>query len=271
MPELPEVEVCRQGIKPHVLNQNVSKVIVRNRQMRWPVSDDIEDIEGEKIVAVERRAKYLLLKTAKGTLLLHLGMSGTIRVIDATLPLKKHDHFDLVLDSGKALRLNDPRRFGAILWLTETVAEHPLLSELGPEPLTDDFPQGHLFEKSRNKSVPVKTFIMNNHVVVGVGNIYANESLFQAGIRPTTPAGKISRKRYDALTLIIKDVLAKAIKQGGTTLKDFTQSDGKPGYFAQELQVYGRGGEDCVVCGSTLKEIKQGGRATVYCPKCQAR
>ncbi|TLU64680.1 bifunctional DNA-formamidopyrimidine glycosylase/DNA-(apurinic or apyrimidinic site) lyase [Thalassotalea litorea] len=271
MPELPEVEVCRQGIEPHVLNQTVDKVIVRNQQMRWPVSEDIDEVQGEEILAVERRAKYLLLKTVKGTLLLHLGMSGTIRVIDKAFPLKKHDHFDLVITTGKALRLNDPRRFGAILWLKGDVSAHPLLSALGPEPLTDNFPQGYLYEKSRNKSVPIKTFLMNNHIVVGVGNIYANESLFQAGIRPTTPAGKISRKRYDALTLIVKDVLAKAIKQGGTTLKDFTQSDGKPGYFAQELQVYGRGGEDCVVCGSTLKEIKQGGRATVYCSKCQAR
>ncbi|TKB45467.1 bifunctional DNA-formamidopyrimidine glycosylase/DNA-(apurinic or apyrimidinic site) lyase [Thalassotalea mangrovi] len=271
MPELPEVEVCRQGIEPHVLNQNVADVIVRNKQMRWPVSEDIAEIRGLKILAVERRAKYLLLKTEKGTLLLHLGMSGTIRVIDANLAVKKHDHFDLLLASGKALRLNDPRRFGAILWLKDDVNAHPLFQSLGPEPLTDEFPTGYLYEKSRNKAVPIKTFIMNNQIVVGVGNIYANESLFQAGIRPTTPAGKVSRKRYDTLTQIIKTVLAKAITQGGTTLKDFTQSDGKPGYFAQELQVYGRGGQPCVSCKTTLKEIKQGGRATVYCPKCQAR
>ena len=269
MPELPEVEVCRQGIYPHVHNQVVSNVIVRNRKMRWPISDNINELIGLTIESVERRAKYLLLKTNQGCLVLHLGMSGTIRVIPKNTPIAKHDHFDLVLQSGQALRLNDPRRFGAVLWVTDNIDEHPLLSKLGPEPLLDDFQHGYLFEKSRKKTVPIKTFIMNNNIVVGVGNIYANESLFQAGIAPTVAAGKVSKKRYDALTDIIKDVLAKAIKQGGTTLKDFTQADGRPGYFAQSLQVYGRGGEKCVTCDSILKEIKQGGRATVFCSNCQ--
>ncbi|WNC71929.1 bifunctional DNA-formamidopyrimidine glycosylase/DNA-(apurinic or apyrimidinic site) lyase [Thalassotalea psychrophila] len=269
MPELPEVEVCRQGISPHVLNQTVSDVIVRNAKMRWPITPTIVEMSGEKIISVTRRAKYLLLKTVKGTLVLHLGMSGTIRVIPKDTAVAKHDHFDLVLTSGVALRLNDPRRFGAVLWLTEDVNEHALLAKLGPEPLLDDFDKGYLFKKSRKKTVPIKTFIMNNHVVVGVGNIYANEALFQAGILPTAPAGKVSQKRYDNLTEIIKQVLTKAISQGGTTLKDFTQADGRPGYFAQSLQVYGRGGEKCIACETPLEEIRQSGRASVFCPKCQ--
>ncbi len=269
MPELPEVEVCRQGITPHVLMQTVAKIIVRNKNMRWPITDTISEMCGEQIISVTRRAKYLLLKTNKGTLMLHLGMSGTIRIIDKDLIVAKHDHFDLVLTSGMALRLNDPRRFGAVLWVTDEVELHPLLAKLGPEPLLQDFTNGYLFKKSRNKTVPIKTFLMNNHIVVGVGNIYANEALFQAGIIPTAPAGKISQKRYNNLTEIIKQVLTKAIAQGGTTLKDFTQADGRPGYFAQELQVYGRGGKKCLRCAEILEEMKQAGRATVFCPKCQ--
>ncbi|MEW6999015.1 bifunctional DNA-formamidopyrimidine glycosylase/DNA-(apurinic or apyrimidinic site) lyase [Colwelliaceae bacterium BS250] len=269
MPELPEVEVCRQGITPHMLNQTVANVVVRNAKMRWPITPTIAEINGEKIISIARRAKYLLLETSKGTLMLHLGMSGTIRVVPKDSAVSKHDHFDLVLTSGLALRLNDPRRFGSVLWVTEDIYKHPLLSKLGPEPLLSDFTSGYLFKKSRKKTVPIKTFIMNNHIVVGVGNIYANEALFQAGILPTAPAGKVSQKRYNNLTDIIKQVLAKAISQGGTTLKDFTQVDGRPGYFAQSLQVYGRGGEKCVICETILEDIKQAGRASVFCPKCQ--
>ncbi len=269
MPELPEVEVCRQGVEPHVLNQNVSEVIVRNAKMRWPITPTIAEICGEKVISVKRRAKYLLLETSKGTLMLHLGMSGTIRVIDKNTPVIKHDHFDLVFANGLALRLNDPRRFGSVLWITEDINEHPLIKKLGPEPLSSDFTDDYLYEMSRSKTSPIKTFLMNNHVVVGVGNIYANESLFKAGIDPKKLAGKISKKRYFELTKHIKQTLAHAIEQGGTTLKDFTQADGKPGYFAQELLVYGRGGKPCFICKEALKEIKQAGRATVFCPKCQ--
>ena len=269
MPELPEVEVCRQGVEPHVLNQNVSEVIVRNAKMRWPITPTISEICDEKVLSVKRRAKYLLLETSKGTLMLHLGMSGTIRVIDKNTPVIKHDHFDLVFENGLALRLNDPRRFGSVLWITEDINEHPLIKKLGPEPLSTDFTDDYLYEMSRSKTSPIKTFLMNNHVVVGVGNIYANESLFKAGIDPKKLAGKISKKRYFELTKHIKQTLAHAIEQGGTTLKDFTQADGKPGYFAQELLVYGRGGKPCFICKEALKEIKQAGRATVFCPKCQ--
>lgn len=269
MPELPEVEVCKRGIEPHVLNQAVSDVVVRNANMRWPITPTIADICGEKILSVKRRAKYLLLETSKGILMLHLGMSGTIRIIDKSTTVTKHDHFDLVLENGLALRLNDPRRFGSVLWITEDINDHPLINKLGPEPLSSDFTYEGLYEKSRNKTVAIKTFLMNNHIVVGVGNIYANESLFKAGIDPRKQAGKVSKKRYMTLTTHIKETLAQAIEQGGTTLKDFTQTDGKPGYFAQELLVYGRAAMPCVVCGEKLKEIKQTGRATVFCPTCQ--
>lgn len=269
MPELPEVEVCKRGIEPHVLNQNVSEVVVRNANMRWPITPTISDICGEKIISVSRRAKYLLLETSKGVLMLHLGMSGTIRVVDKSTVIAKHDHFDLVLENGLALRLNDPRRFGSVLWVTEDINEHSLIKKLGPEPLSPDFTDNYLYEKSRNKTVAIKTFLMNNHIVVGVGNIYANESLFKAGIDPRKQAGKVSKKRYIELTRHIKQTLAHAIEQGGTTLKDFTQADGKPGYFSQELLVYGRGGLLCFICKDVLKEIKQAGRATVFCSKCQ--
>lgn len=269
MPELPEIEVCRQGIEPHVLNQNVSDVVVRNAKMRWPITPSISEICGEKILRVNRRAKYLLLETSKGILMLHLGMSGTIRVIDKNAQITKHDHFDLVLENGLALRLNDPRRFGSVLWVTEDIHEHPLIQKLGPEPLLPDFSDYYLYKKSRNKTVAIKTFLMNNHVVVGVGNIYANEALFQAGILPTAKAGAISKKRYHCLTDIIKQVLSAAIEQGGTTLKDFTQADGRPGYFAQSLFVYGRAGQACLTCQNILLEIRQSNRSSVYCPTCQ--
>jgi formamidopyrimidine-DNA glycosylase len=271
MPELPEVEVCRLGISPHVKGQQVKHVVVRQWQLRWPIPETIHEINSLVIERVERRSKYLILHTEKGQLLLHLGMSGAIRVIDENTPVVKHDHFDLVLTNGKALRLNDPRRFGAVLWLTTAEQREEFLGKLGPEPLTDEFGAGYLYEKSRKRTVPIKTFLMNNQVVVGVGNIYANEALFKAGILPTAKAGSISRKRYDALTGIIKEVLSGAIEQGGTTLKDFTQADGRPGYFAQSLFVYGRTGKKCLVCETPLKEIRQSNRSSVFCPSCQKK
>jgi formamidopyrimidine-DNA glycosylase len=269
MPELPEVEVCRLGISPHIINQQVTAVSVRNAKLRWPIPDDVKNLVGETVQSVERRSKYLLIKFKTGTLLLHLGMSGTVRIVDSNVDIKKHDHFDLAFSHGKVLRLNDPRRFGAVLWFAEHVDEQGLLAKLGPEPLTDDFSAGYLFAKAKNRKVPIKTFLMNNHIVVGVGNIYANEALFKAGILPTTPVGKIPKKHLDKLTKIIKEVLAAAIVQGGTTLKDFTQSDGKPGYFSQELAVYGRAGQPCLQCKTALEEIRQAGRSSVFCIKCQ--
>lgn len=269
MPELPEVEVCRLGISPHIIDNKVSKVVVRNARLRWPIPEEVQSIVGQRVITVDRRAKYLLVRFDTGTLLLHLGMSGTIRVIDESTPVAKHDHFDLIFVNGTALRLNDPRRFGAVLWFDKHQDAQGLLSKLGPEPLSDDFSHGHLFSKAKNRKVPIKTFLMNNHIVVGVGNIYANEALFQSGILPTTKVGDISERRFNKLTDIIKQVLSAAIEQGGTTLKDFTQADGRPGYFAQSLLVYGRAGEDCLSCKTTLLEIKQSGRSSVYCPNCQ--
>lgn len=269
MPELPEVEVCRLGISPHIISQEVSKVVVRNASLRWPIPDEVQSIVGLTILNVERRSKYLLLRFEKGTLLLHLGMSGTVRVIDEGTAVAKHDHFDLAFSNGKILRLNDPRRFGAVLWLEDNQDPLGLLSKLGPEPLMGDFCDGYLFSKAKNRKVPIKTFLMNNQIVVGVGNIYANEALFQAGILPTTKAGDITEQKMNVLTHLIKEVLSAAIKQGGTTLKDFTQSDGRPGYFAQSLKVYGRAGQECFSCKTILEEIRQANRSSVFCPNCQ--
>ena len=270
MPELPEVETTRRGVKPHILNKQVKQLVVRQPSLRWPVPDDLAArLKGKKITDVERRAKYLLIRIAGGTVIVHLGMSGSLRIIDAGEPPMAHDHVDFVLGSGKALRYTDPRRFGCVLWQDGDVMTHKLLAKLGPEPLSEDFDGERLFALSRKRKVPVKTFVMDNATVVGVGNIYANEALFAAGVRPTAEAGKISKARYLKLADEIKRVLAKAIKQGGTTLKDFVGGDGQPGYFQQQLNVYGRGGKPCITCKKPLSEQKIGQRATVFCKTCQ--
>ncbi|AJR07209.1 bifunctional DNA-formamidopyrimidine glycosylase/DNA-(apurinic or apyrimidinic site) lyase [Photobacterium gaetbulicola] len=268
MPELPEVEVSRMGIAPHVTNQTVTEIVVRNPKLRWPVPEEIRHIEGQVIRRVSRRAKYLMLETDAGYAIIHLGMSGSLRVLPTGIPPEKHDHVDLCLSSGEVLRYNDPRRFGAWLWQPDQ-GEHPVLAKLGPEPLSEGFTAAYLQEKAKGKRTAVKQFIMDNHVVVGVGNIYANESLFAAGIHPKREVGKISAQRLALLVDEIKSVLAFAIEQGGTTLKDFKNADGKPGYFAQELQVYGKGGEPCPRCDKPLSEVKIGQRSTVYCSACQ--
>ncbi|GLX15724.1 formamidopyrimidine-DNA glycosylase [Pseudomonas straminea] len=269
MPELPEVETTRRGIAPHLIGQRVSRVIVRERRLRWPIPEDLDvRLSGQRIETVDRRAKYLLIKAEVGTLISHLGMSGNLRLVEAGLPAAKHEHVDIELESGLALRYTDPRRFGALLW-SELPLEHELLVRLGPEPLTELFDGERLYQLSRGKAVAVKPFIMDNAVVVGVGNIYATEALFAAGIDPRRAAGTVSRARYVRLAQEIKRVLAHAIERGGTTLRDFIGGDGQPGYFQQELYAYGRGGEFCKVCGNTLREVKLGQRASVYCPKCQ--
>ncbi|MBV7298726.1 bifunctional DNA-formamidopyrimidine glycosylase/DNA-(apurinic or apyrimidinic site) lyase [Enterovibrio paralichthyis] len=268
MPELPEVEVSRLGIQPHALGQVVTRIDVRQPSLRWPVPENIHDMEGQEIRAVKRRAKYLILETDAGEALIHLGMSGSLRVLDGDVPPAKHDHVDLHLSNGKMIRYNDPRRFGAWLWQPKG-GEHAVLGKLGPEPLTDDFTGEYLFDKSRGKRTAIKQFIMDNAVVVGVGNIYANESLFICNIHPKRPAGQLTLNDANLLVDEIKQVLATAIKQGGTTLKDFTQTDGKPGYFAQELLVYGKQGKPCPVCGEILQSVKIGQRNTVFCPECQ--
>ncbi len=270
MPELPEVETTRLGIEPHVSGHTIKKLIVRERRLRWPVEDGLEKhLSGRRVSHVTRRGKYLLIHTDKGVLILHLGMSGSLRILPSTTPPLKHDHLDIVLDNQECLRLRDPRRFGSIFWTTDDPGQHALLKNLGPEPLSDAFDAEYLFRLSRKRKVAVKQFIMNSHIVVGVGNIYANEALFLAGIRPGSAAGRLSKPRCQQLVEAIKTVLAKAIKQGGTTLRDFTAADGNPGYFRLQLNVYGRGGEPCPRCGTTIKSLHQGQRATYYCPKCQ--
>ena len=268
MPELPEVETTLRGISPYLKGQTITRIDVRQPKLRWPVENEVQQLVGQTVDSLTRRSKYILVKTAVGPAIWHRGMSGSLRLVDPSAPAMKHDHIDWHLSNGRVLRYHDPRRFGALLWVAPgETSEH--LNHLGPEPLSDDFDDSHLFQKSRGKSQAVKTFIMDGRIVVGVGNIYANESLFLAGIRPQTPAGKISKARYQRLTQTIQQVLGAAIEQGGTTLRDFVGGDGKPGYFAQQLYVYGRGGEECKNCATTLKEIRQGQRATVYCPKCQ--
>ncbi|MGF1750888.1 bifunctional DNA-formamidopyrimidine glycosylase/DNA-(apurinic or apyrimidinic site) lyase [Vibrio cionasavignyae] len=268
MPELPEVEVSRLGISPHLLNQTIQEIVVRKRQLRWMIPEDIHQLHGEAILNIRRRAKYLLVDTAKGSAIIHLGMSGSLRVLDSPPPPEKHDHVDLVLSNGKVMRYNDPRRFGAWLWCAPGES-HELLDNCGPEPLTDDFSAQWMMERAKNKRVAVKTFIMTNTNVVGVGNIYASESLFSAGIHPLTATHSLNMSDWQRLVKEIKAILTQAIAQGGTTLKDFSQTDGKPGYFAQELLVYGRAGEPCKLCGGEIKEQKIGQRNTFFCEVCQ--
>lgn len=269
MPELPEVETTRQGIAPHCEGQVIRKVIVREPRLRWPVPDELQArAEGQMIRRVSRRAKYLLIDLDGGSVIAHLGMSGSLRVITDNSPALRHDHVDVILASGTILRFNDPRRFGCWLW-ADPDQPHPLLATLGPEPLSPEFSGALLFRLSRGKKTPVKSFIMDNHVVVGVGNIYANEALFKAGIHPKRSAGRISLDRYHRLAEAIQETLSAAILMGGTTLRDFVNSDGKPGYFAQSLLVYGRAGEPCSTCHTALREIRMNNRATVYCPRCQ--
>lgn len=270
MPELPEVETTLRGIKPHIEKQSVKEIIIRHPKLRWPMPKEITQIlPGQTLRTITRRAKYLLLHFDAGTLILHLGMSGRIRILTEPKAPQKHDHLDMVFANQRTLRFTDPRRFGAVLWTNQDPNQHELLSAIGPEPLSSDFDGNYLFTQSRGKKVPVKVFIMNSNVVAGVGNIYATEALFQAQIYPKTPAGKVTAAQYEKLSRAIKNVLNHAIKKGGTTLKDFSASDGSPGYFSIELQVYGREGKSCVRCKSKLKSMRLAQRATVYCPKCQ--
>ncbi|MCE9680422.1 bifunctional DNA-formamidopyrimidine glycosylase/DNA-(apurinic or apyrimidinic site) lyase [Shewanella sp. AS1] len=271
MPELPEVEVTRQGISPHLIDQDVIGLTVRNPSLRWPVPEIAQQIVGQRIRSVRRRAKYLLIDTDAGTTIVHLGMSGSLRILPKQTPAEKHDHIDLELASGKILRFNDPRRFGAWLWCELPEMAHPLLSKLGPEPLLAAFNVGYLAKALSGKKKAIKLCLMDNHIVVGVGNIYANEALFAAGIHPQTEAGRVDAERLMILVTEVKQILSNAIKQGGTTLKDFTNAEGKPGYFAQKLHVYGRGGQSCTQCGHLLSEIKLGQRATVFCSLCQPK
>ncbi len=270
MPELPEVETIRCGIEPFIKGRRVTQVIVRTPRLRWPVPVDLASrLCGETIQGVERRAKYLLLRTEVGTLLIHLGMSGFLRVLQPLQPPGKHDHADVVFDGGICLRLNDVRRFGALLWLDGDPRQHSLLADLGPEPLSAELTGDYLYQRSQGRRLAVKPFIMDSKVVVGVGNIYANESLFRAGIDPSRAAGRLSLARYQRLVQVIRQVLQEAIAAGGTTLRDFSDQDGRPGYFAQQLQVYGRAGKPCSICGQAIVKIQLGQRSTYFCRQCQ--
>ena len=272
MPELPEVEVICRGIVSHLEGRRIAAARIRNHALRWPVAPDLDQIlRGAEIGQVTRRGKYILLDCGKGTLILHLGMSGSLRLLPAetTAPPGKHDHVDLVLDNGVILRLRDPRRFGAMLWAQSDVMQHALLAQLGPEPLTAAFTGTLLYRRTRGRRASIKEVLMNSRIVVGVGNIYANEALFRAGIAPTTPAGRLGAGRCQKLVQAIKVTLDLAIQAGGSSLRDFTDSDGNPGYFQQQYWVYGRAGKPCRSCGTAISQIRQGQRSSFYCPHCQ--
>lgn len=270
MPELPEVETTLRGIEPYVVGQRIREVIVRNRNLRWPVPDSIHDLEGQVVRRGSRRGKYILLSSDQGTLLLHLGMSGSLRVSSPDQPWKKHDHFAFTTDQGRQIRLHDPRRFGAALWMEDDAQAHPLLAELGPEPLSsEDFHVDYLHEHCQGRTAPIKAVIMDSHTVVGVGNIYACEALFMAGIRPDREAGKVSRSRLAKLVEAIREVLQASIEMGGTTLRDFVNEKGEPGYFQQTLRVYDRDDQPCRACSATVQRIVMSNRSTYFCPRCQ--
>ncbi len=270
MPELPEVETTLRGVAPHIVGHTILECVLRTDKLRLPLEQTLcEVLPGQTITKVERRAKYLLLFCEQGTIILHLGMSGSLRVLPAGTTEKKHDHVDLIFSSGQCLRLTDPRKFGLFIFTPEDPYRHKLLNHLGPEPLSDDFHGDYLYHTARGRKLAVKQFIMDQKTVVGVGNIYANEALFQAGIRPDRTAGKISATRYKRLVDAIREILHKAIGAGGTTISDFNQADGKPGYFAQQLLVYGREGEECPQCGRPLLVTRLGQRSTFYCRHCQ--
>lgn len=271
MPELPEVETTRRGILPHVAGARVEQVVVRESRLRWPVPAGLSDVlSGQRIRTVDRRAKYLLFRTDAGSLLLHLGMSGSLQVVPAPVPPpQRHDHVDLLLENGACLRYTDPRRFGSLHWLAPDAPPHRLLAHLGPEPLDPAFSGDLLFQRSRGRRSSVKSFVMDGRIVVGVGNIYASEALFLAGISPVRAAGRVGLARYCRLALAIRQVLEAAIAAGGTTLRDFVGVGGQPGYFRQQLRVYGRAGEPCLVCGTPVCQRLIAQRATYHCPACQ--
>jgi formamidopyrimidine-DNA glycosylase len=285
MPELPEVETTRRGLAEHIIGATITDVVIRNPRLRWPIPE--LPIQGRTILSLTRRAKYLLMDCGNGTLILHLGMSGSLRILPYVMsatpgggmsgvspqlccdPPAKHDHFDLMLNNGKLMRLRDPRRFGAVLWHVGDINTHPLLASLGPEPLEENFDARYLKLATRGRSISIKQCIMDNHVVVGVGNIYANESLFRSGIKPQLPAGKLSLPRCAKLVAEIRATLSEAIAQGGSTLRDFVNTAGQPGYFQQSYWVYGRANEPCRKCGAPIRQIKQGQRSSFYCGVCQ--
>jgi formamidopyrimidine-DNA glycosylase len=269
MPELPEVETSRRGIEPYLLGEHIDNIVIREKRLRWPVRADVaKQLTHQTVTSVSRRAKYLLINTGNGSAMIHLGMSGSVFIVDRGTPATVHEHFDIDLGSGKTLRYRDPRRFGSLHWARDP-AQHKLIKSLGPEPLGNAFSGAYLWQRSRGRRVNIKQFIMNANVVVGVGNIYASEALFLAGINPHRAAGRVSLARYEVLGDVIRQVLQKAIDAGGTTLRDFYGGDGEPGYFQQELAVYGRNDEPCRKCARPVSIVVQGQRSTFYCKNCQ--
>jgi len=272
MPELPEVETTRRGIAPHVIGRRVARIDVYDSRLRWPVPADLDArMRGRTIDRVDRRSKYLLFHAGDAALLVHLGMTGTLRLFRDPPPRRTHDHIDIVLDDGTLLRYRDPRRFGAMLWLAASRDGHPLLDALGPEPFDAQFDADYLWRTTRSRRAAIKLGLMDNRVVTGVGNIYANEALFRAGIHPGTRANRLSKARLGRLVVAVRDVLNAAIAKGGSTLRDYVGSDGASGYFQLEYYVYGRHGESCRVCGATIRQTRQGGRSSFYCVNCQRR
>ena len=269
MPELPEVETTLRGISPSIQQQRIDKIVIRQAKLRWSVPDEIHCLEGHTVKSVTRHAKYILINTATaGSAIIHLGMSGNLSITNHDKSVEKHDHIDFIFNNNIRLCFNDPRRFGAILWSQDPLNHH-LLSKLGPEPLSEVFHTQHLYQRSRNKHIAIKQFIMNSHNVVGIGNIYASEALFMAGIDPQTPSGHIDLPHYEKLTLMIKEVLTKAIQQGGTTLRDFVNPNGQTGYFQVSLNVYGKAEQPCPNCSQPIQKIIQSQRSTFYCTHCQ--
>jgi formamidopyrimidine-DNA glycosylase len=270
MPELPEVETTLRGLLPVMAGRTIQSVLVRERRLRWTLPGDFEErLMGRRVRTIERRGKYLLFVTDQGTLIVHLGMSGSLRLVAAGTEYTTHDHVDIVLDSGRAVRFNDPRRFGSMHFTAGNPLAHPLLAALAPEPLTEQFDGGYLYQRARRKRVSVKQFLMDSHVVVGVGNIYASEALYRARIRPRRAAGRLSVADCGRLAAAIKRVLARAIQVGGTTLRDYVNADGEPGYFRQKLYVYERAGRPCRRCRTPIRQSRQGARSTYWCPSCQ--
>lgn len=270
MPELPEVETTRRGLEPHVVGRRIRDVVVRNGALRWPVTRGLtRRLRGEAVLGIRRRGKYLLFDTGKGHLLVHLGMSGRLTMVAEGTPARKHDHVDVRFEGAKSMRLTDPRRFGAVLWLPEPAEKHALLKGLGLEPFDAAFTGEALHRLARGRKVAVKNFLMNSRIVTGVGNIYASEALFRARVNPLTAAGKISLARWTRIAEAIRTTLARAVEKGGTTLRDFASADGAPGYFLAECAVYGREGKPCPRCRTPIRAIRQGQRSTFYCPSCQ--
>lgn len=270
MPELPEVETVRRGIEPHILLHRIRAVRIHEHRLRWPVSRRLAaQLPGRRVESVARRAKYLLLGLGDGHLLIHLGMSGSLRILPESIPPKKHDHVDIQFDNGTCMRFHDPRRFGSVLWTTRPPEQHRLIHGLGPEPLSEEFSGSYLYRRSRGRRLAAKSFLMDGKVVAGVGNIYANEALFRAGVHPTRPAGRIGLQRYERLVAAVRQTLTDAIERGGSTLRDFVAEDGSPGYFVPLLKVYDREGEPCADCGRKIRRRIIGQRASYYCPACQ--